>query len=109
MKYSGFLMLQMAKLEVRLEELNDLQEEAIKTQDFTKAEFLKNDITSLREQISVLKDNFFCKPLSVCCESTDEANNFTVEEDEVIDFIHSRLERLTIGKTVFLCHPKLRY
>jgi uncharacterized membrane protein (DUF106 family) len=71
----------MAKLEVRLEELNDLQEEAIRAQDFTKAESLKKDITSVREQISLVKDSFYCKPMSVCYDSMEEVDEFSAEHE----------------------------
>lgn len=80
----------MAKLEVRLEELNDLQEEAIRVQDFSKANTLKNDITSVKEQISLVKESFFCKPTSVCYDSMEDEQQIVAEDEEVIiTFAHA--------------------
>jgi len=77
----------MARLEVRLEELNDLQEEAIRVQDFTKADSLKNDITFVREQISLLKENFYCKPVSIHCDSMEEVQELMEDDDVIVTFV----------------------
>lgn len=68
----------MAQLEVKLDEVKDAQEEAVRDEDYTKAEELKQQVTQIRAKIDKLKDEFYEKRASV-------TQNLTIVEADADD------------------------
>lgn len=69
---------QIAQLNVKINELKDLQDEAIKSEDFGKAQELKNEISECQDKVLLLKASLMGSFVSSSSEVMEE------DEDEEV-------------------------
>ncbi|XKL64071.1 hypothetical protein PGB90_004157 [Kerria lacca] len=94
-----------AQLEVQLDEMKEVQEEAVLQENYATAEKLKNDILCIRKKIDVLKNDLFNRIISISDRVSEIDQKYFDENDE--DEIIDPLQNLNVD-TVTRCIVILR-
>lgn len=70
-------------MEVQLDEMKEVQEEAVLQENYATAEKLKNDILCIRKKIDVLKNDLFNRIISISDRVSEIDQKYFDENDEV--------------------------